>query len=107
MVEEMKPYLEDVLAAGHPGVVVALVQACAQSNAQQAAMFDLLLEAFHVKAHPKLCIHTFLSLRTLDSLTDQQESDEVQSAIVQKVSYHPSFSFVHRKLCLAQVVLCG
>lgn len=45
--EELSPALEAVLAQGHPGVVVALVEACRRVGTHQAQVLQLLLEAFH------------------------------------------------------------
>lgn len=42
--EELSPALEAVLAQGHPGVVVALVEACRRVGTHQAQVLQLLFE---------------------------------------------------------------
>ncbi|KAL6076016.1 hypothetical protein STEG23_007623 [Scotinomys teguina] len=63
--EELSPALEAVLAQGHPGVVVALVEACRRVGTHQAQVLQLLLEAFHC-AEPSsrqvACVPLFASL---------------------------------------------
>lgn len=44
MFEELSPALEAVLAQGHPGVIVALVEACRRVGTHQAQVLQLLLE---------------------------------------------------------------
>lgn len=44
MFEELSPALEAVLAQGHPGVVVALVEACRRVGTHQVQVLQLLLE---------------------------------------------------------------
>lgn len=54
MFEELSPALEAVLARGHPGVVVALVEACRRVGTQQAQVLQLLFEVSgcYFAAHP-------------------------------------------------------
>ncbi|XP_016830903.1 nucleolar protein 9 isoform X1 [Cricetulus griseus] len=63
--EELSPALEAVLAQGHPGVVVALVEACRRVGTHQVQVLQLLLEAFHC-AEPSsrqvACVPLFASL---------------------------------------------
>jgi hypothetical protein len=58
--EELSPALEMVLAQGHPGVVVALVEACRRVGTHQAQVLQLLFEVsgcyFSVRPGPDLTL---------------------------------------------------
>lgn len=76
--EELSPALEAVLAQGHPGVVVALVEACRRVGAHQAQVLQLLLEAFHC-AEPSsrqvACAPLFASLLSYEVYYELAEEE--------------------------------
>ncbi|KAL1780772.1 nucleolar protein 9 [Sigmodon hispidus] len=81
--EELSPALEAVLAQGHPGVVVALVEACRRVGSHQAQVLQLLLEAFHC-AEPAsrqvACVPLFASLLAYEVYYDLTEEEGVVPA---------------------------
>ena len=54
--------LEDILFAGHAGVVVNLTEAAVSCLEMQPAVLESLLRAFHTEHDPKHCAPVFLSL---------------------------------------------
>nr|XP_021506044.1 nucleolar protein 9 [Meriones unguiculatus] len=81
--EELSPALEAVLAQGHPGVVVALVEACRRVGTHQAQVLQLLLEAFHC-AEPSsrqvACVPLFASLLAYEVYYELMEEEGAEPA---------------------------
>lgn len=76
--EELSPALEAVLARGHPGVVVALVEACHRVGAHQAQVLQLLFEAFHCAEPPSrqvACVPLFASLLAYEVYYELMEEE--------------------------------
>lgn len=76
--EELSPALEAVLARGHPGVVVALVEACRRVGAHQAQVLQLLFEAFHCAEPPSrqvACVPLFASLLAYEVYYELMEEE--------------------------------
>lgn len=76
--EELSPALEAVLARGHPGVVVALVEACRRVGTQQAQVLQLLFEAFHCAEPPSrqvACVPLFASLLAYEVYYELMEEE--------------------------------
>lgn len=76
--EELSPALEAVLARGHPGVVVALVEACRRVGSQQAQVLQLLFEAFHCAEPPSrqvACVPLFASLLAYEVYYELMEEE--------------------------------
>lgn len=67
IVDELLP-LEEVLFAGHTGVVVGLLQAAVSCSEKQASLLQELLRAFHTESAPRGCVPVFLSLTTSEVL---------------------------------------
>lgn len=67
IVDELLP-LEEVLFAGHTGVVVGLLQAAVSCPEKQASLLQELLRAFHTESAPRGCVPVFLSLTTSEVL---------------------------------------
>ncbi|KAK3534423.1 hypothetical protein QTP86_015218 [Hemibagrus guttatus] len=67
--DELVPGFEAILAAGHMGVIVQLVESCIHREERQANMLQHLLEAFHC-SEPSTrhlsCLPLFLSLLTYE-----------------------------------------
>ncbi|KAG7319894.1 hypothetical protein KOW79_017037 [Hemibagrus wyckioides] len=67
--DELVPGFEAILAAGHMGVIVQLVESCVHREDRQANMLQHLLEAFHC-SEPSTrhlsCLPLFLSLLTYE-----------------------------------------
>ena len=63
LVDELLP-LEEILFAGHTGVVVRLLQAAGSCHEKQASLLQELLRAFHTDSAPRGCVPLFLSLTT-------------------------------------------
>ena len=79
VVAELLPHLEDVLFAGHSGVVVKMVEACLQTPSQQPQMVKTLLIAFHAKENPNACLPLFLTLTAYEVYlehTEKRKSDK-------------------------------
>ncbi|KAK2868312.1 hypothetical protein Q7C36_000183 [Tachysurus vachellii] len=67
--DELVPGFEAILAAGHMGVVVQLVESCIHREERQASMLQHLLEAFHCNEPSTrllTCLPLFLSLLTYE-----------------------------------------
>lgn len=76
--EELSPALEAVLARGHPGVVVALVEACRRVGAHQAQVLQLLFEAFHCAeplSRQVACVPLFASLLAYEVYYELMEEE--------------------------------
>ncbi|XP_034353809.1 nucleolar protein 9 isoform X1 [Arvicanthis niloticus] len=76
--EELSPALEAVLARGHPGVVVALVEACRRVGTHQAQVLKLLFEAFHCAEPPSrqvACVPLFASLLAYEVYYELMEEE--------------------------------
>lgn len=76
--EELSPALEAVLARGHPGVVVALVEACRRVGTHQAQVLQLLFEAFHCAEPPSrqvACVPLFASLLAYEVYYELMEEE--------------------------------
>ena len=74
--------MEEVLFAGHSGVVVRLTQALLACPPKQPAHLAALLQAFHVEAQPKLCAPLFLALTAYEvyfTPTNEEEKQQVSS----------------------------
>ena len=69
--------LEDILFAGHTGVVVKLTQAAVSCPGKQPAILEALLRAFHTEHDPKHCAYVFLSLMTHEMVFGNGEKAKV------------------------------
>ena len=92
MLTELLLHLEDVLFAGHSGVVVKMAELCLRSTDQQSEMMKTLLVAFHAQDDPNTCIPLFLMLTAYEAYLEHEKKRETDKEI-QRVS-----NFVHRTL---------
>ena len=70
--------LEEILFAGHTGVVVKLTEAAAEScHEKQPALLESLLRAFHTEHDPKHCAPVFLSLMTHEMVFGNADKPKV------------------------------
>ena len=70
--------LEEILFAGHTGVVVKLTEAAAESCPEkQPALLESLLKAFHTEHDPKHCAPVFLSLMTHEMVFGNDDKPKV------------------------------
>ena len=70
--------LEEILFAGHTGVVVKLTEAAALSCPEkQPALLESLLRAFHTEHDPKHCAPVFLSLMTHEMVFRSDDKPKV------------------------------
>ena len=72
------PSLEEILFAGHTGVVVKLVEAAISCPEKQPAVLQLLLTAFHTEAKPKCCVPLFLSLMAYEMYFKSESGEDSQ-----------------------------
>ncbi|MCJ8745197.1 hypothetical protein PDJAM_G00127460 [Pangasius djambal] len=92
--DELAPGFEAILAAGHMGVIVQLVESCIDREERQADMLQRLLEAFHC-SEPSTrhlsCLPLFLSLLTYEVYynTEAAEGDAVPQRPL-SICYHGS-----------------
>ncbi|KAM4552347.1 nucleolar protein 9 [Odontesthes bonariensis] len=93
--DELVQGVEAILAAGHMGVIVRLVESCAESGEKQEEMMQCLLCAFHC-AEPgsrhDTCLPLFMSLLTYDVY---YHSDTAEGAVntevpLTSICYHGS-----------------
>ena len=69
--------LEDILFAGHTGVVVKLTQAAVSCPEKQPAILESLLRAFHTEHDPKHCAPVFLLLMTHEMVFGNDDKAKV------------------------------
>lgn len=70
--------LEEILFAGHTGVVVKLTEAAAESCPEkQPALLESLLKAFHTEHDPKHSAPVFLSLMTHEMVFGSDDKPKV------------------------------
>ena len=62
--EELSPHLEEILCAGHMGVVVCLTQAASLCPQVQPAFLHTLLTTFHTESTPKCVAPLLLAMLT-------------------------------------------
>lgn len=92
--DELAPGFEAILASGHMGVIVQVVESCVHREERQADMLQHLLEAFHC-SEPSTrhlsCLPLFLSLLTYDVYynTEAAEGDAVPQRPL-SINYHGS-----------------
>ncbi|XP_027006656.2 nucleolar protein 9 [Tachysurus fulvidraco] len=92
--DELVPGFEAILAAGHMGVVVQLVESCIHREERQASMLQHLLEAFHCNEPSTrllTCLPLFLSLLTYEVYYNPEaaEGDAVPQRPL-SICYHGS-----------------
>uniref|UniRef100_A0A4W4GWU4 PUM-HD domain-containing protein n=1 Tax=Electrophorus electricus TaxID=8005 RepID=A0A4W4GWU4_ELEEL len=100
--DELADGLEAILAAGHMGVIVQLVESCVQREERQAKVMKCLLQAFHCcepTTRHLSCLPVFLSLLTYEVYYNS-ETAEGDTALQRPLSicYHGS--------CLVQALAC-
>ncbi|KAF7692421.1 nucleolar protein 9 [Silurus meridionalis] len=92
--DELTPGFEAILAAGHMGVIVQLVESCVHREERQAVMLQHLLEAFHCSepsTRHLCCLPLFLSLLTYEVYYNTEAADG--DAVPQRplsICYHGS-----------------
>ena len=69
--------LEDILFAGHTGVVVKLTEAAVSCPEKQPTIVESLLRAFHTEQDPEHCALVFLSLMTHEMVFGSDEKTKV------------------------------
>ncbi|XP_016116245.1 nucleolar protein 9 [Sinocyclocheilus grahami] len=95
--DELMEGFEAILAAGHMGVVVLMVESCVYWEEKQNALLQRLLQAFHCSEPASLqvsCLPLFLSLLAYEVYynTETAEGDAVTQPVQRRlsVSYHGS-----------------
>jgi nucleolar protein 9 len=78
---ELLTHLEDVLFAGHSGVVVKMAELCLRSPDQQSEMMKILLVAFHAKDDPNACIPLFLTLTAYEAYLEHEQKRETDKDV--------------------------
>ena len=99
MLTDLLLHLEDVLFAGHSGVVVKMAGLCLRSTDQQSEMMKTLLVAFHAQDDPNACIPLFLTLTAYEAYLEHEQKRETDKDIP-RVS-----NFVHRTLLIVAVLI--
>ena len=90
MVQELEN-LEEVLFAGHSGVVAKLLEVCVRCGEHQSSLLLNLLKCFHIEGSPEKCVPLFLTLTTVEAHSAQVSRREGK-----------------RRLCIFQTVKnCG
>lgn len=77
--------LEEVLFAGHSGVVAKLVEVCARLGEHQTSLFQNLLKCFHIESSPDKCVPLFLTMTTVEAHTPQSSPTLHGSLILQSL----------------------
>ncbi len=67
--------LEEVLFAGHTGVVVKLVEAVTACPDSQDTVLQLLLTAFHAESQLKICAPLFLAMTAYEVYTEEKKDE--------------------------------
>ena len=78
VIAELLPHLEDVLFAGHSGVVVKMAEAGLRATARQPEIVETLLVAFHAQNDTNTCVPLLLTLTAYEvhvEHTEKRESD--------------------------------
>lgn len=76
---ELLPHLEDILFAGHSGVVVKMAEVALRLPDQQPEFMKMLLTAFHTENDTNYCVPLFLTLTAYEVYLEhakQRESDK-------------------------------
>ena len=76
VVAELLPQLEDVLFAGHSGVVVKMAEAALRSPAQQQEVVQTLLTVFHTDTDTSACLPLFLTLTAYEVYSEHRKKME-------------------------------
>lgn len=85
MISELLPYLEDLLALGHMGVVVRMAELAVRFVIKQKKMLKALLQAFHCegKDEQTSSVPLISSLTTYEifygTKADEKEKDEEEN----------------------------
>ena len=82
--------LEEILFAGHTGVVVKLSQAAVSCPAVQPGLHDAILQAFHTSEHPESCVPIILALLTYEVFNNSSNSDDGKQAKPHPFTLHGS-----------------
>ncbi len=75
LLEELSS-LEEVLFAGHTGVVVKLTEAVMSCPPCQDTLLQLLLSSFHVEIKPKLCVPLLLTMTAYEVYLEEKEKED-------------------------------
>lgn len=81
--EELSPHLEEILCAGHMGVVVCLTQAASLCPQVQPAFLHTLLTTFHTESTPKCVVPLLLAMLTHEVYYSRSERDEEEVGVEQ------------------------
>ena len=82
MIAELLPYLEDLLALGHMGIVLRMVETAVRFLVKQKKILKALLQAFHCEGKDKQssAVALISSLTTYDvffgTTTNQKDDDD-------------------------------
>ena len=76
---ELLPHLEDVLFAGHSGVVVKMAEAGLRTPDQQSEILKTLLTVFHAETNTSVCVPLFLTLTAYEVYAEHVQSRESDS----------------------------
>ena len=79
MIAELLPHLEDVLFAGHSGVVVKMAEAGLRTPDQQSEILKTLLTVFHAETNTSVCVPLFLTLTAFEVYAEHVQSRESDS----------------------------
>ena len=100
MVAELLPYLEDLLALGHMGVVVRMAEVAVRFVVKQKKMLKALLQAFHCdgKDEQSSAVVLISSLTTYEifygTKPDEKDKEENDTSVVSAVDHmQSSFNF--------------
>lgn len=96
MVAELLPYLEDLLALGHMGVVVRMAEVAVRFVVKQKKMLKALLQAFHCdgKDEQSSAVVLISSLTTYEifygTKPDEKDKEENDTSVVSAVDHTQS-----------------
>ena len=77
--------LEEVLFAGHSGVVAKLLEVCVRCGEHQSSLLLNLLKCFHIEGSPEKCVPLFLTLTTVEAHSAQSAPTLHGSLILQSL----------------------
>ncbi|RUS73446.1 hypothetical protein EGW08_018802 [Elysia chlorotica] len=109
MLTDIKPYLEDILAVNHIGIVTKLASACRRTETGQEEFLQALMGAFHCadpEDRQKKIVPLLASLQTYEVFYTSSEKDSEETSEEKNVSPAPLLKDVniHGSLMLQELL---
>lgn len=92
--------LEEILFAGHSGVVVKLAEAAVASPDLQPDLLEAVLKAFHVESHPLSAAPVILALLTYEMFHSHKNGEEEGEELGAEKNPKPHPTTLHGSLLL-------